>query len=287
LLASVRRRIEMGTLTVLDERLADAQVAAVEADLTVADNAVRLAENELKLLLGDAWTNSTHLRLEPSGPLLVMPEQFDLQQCWRRGLTNRPDLLQLREDVAKAATDLKFRRNQLFPSLDIVASHSRKGASTEQLLPPLSPSASFPDARDQIRHNDAPSDMVGLVLSVPLGRAAERGNFRASKHAKAQAELRVKQFEEQVMREISDAVHTARSRFERVALTRRARELSGAALDAEEQKLTGARAPFSSCSNCRTTSPPLVRPNSVRRRITTKPFLNCVLPKQPCWKAWV
>ena len=241
LLASVRRKIEMGTLTVLDEHLADAQVAAVEADLTVADNAVQLAENELKSLLGDAWTNSIHLRLEPSDLLLVLPEQFDLQQCWHRGLTTRPDLAQLRQDVAKAATDLKFRRNQLFPSLDLVAGHSRKGASTEQLLPPLSPSASLSTARDQISDGDAPSDLVGLVLTVPLGRTAQRANFRASKHAKAQAELRVKQFEEQVMREISDAIHTARSRFDRVALTRRSRELSEGALNAENQKLAGGK----------------------------------------------
>jgi outer membrane protein TolC len=241
LLASVRRKIEMGTLTVLDERLADAQVAAVEADLAVADNAVQLAENELKSLLGDTWTNSIHLRLEPSDPLLTLPETFDLQECWKRGLSNRHDLAQLRQDVAKAATDLKYRRNQLFPSLDFVAGHSRKGASTEQLLPPLNPSASLSTARDQISDGDAPSDMLGLVLSVPLGRTAERANFRASKHAKAQAELRVKQFEEQVMREISDAVHTTRSRLDRVALTRRARELSQSALEAEEQKLAGGK----------------------------------------------
>jgi outer membrane protein TolC len=241
LLANTRRKIEMGTLTVLDERLADAQVAIVETDLTVADNAVRLAENELKSLLADRWTNSLGVRLETSDPLLIVAEEFDLQACWSRGLTNRPDLAQLRQDVEKAATDLKFRRNQLFPSLDIVAGHSRKGASTEQLLPPLSPSASLSAARDQIRNGDAPSDMVGIIFSAPLGRTAERANFRASKYAKAQAELRVKQFEEQVLREISDALHTAQAQFSRVALARRARELSEAALEAEEQKLAGGK----------------------------------------------
>ncbi len=241
LLASVRRRIELGTLTVLDERLAEAQVANVEADLTVADNAIRLAENELKTLLGDRWLSTADVRLETSDPLVVLPEQIELQISWQYGLTNRPDLAQLRQDLEKAATDLKFRRNQLFPSLDFVAGHGRKGASTDQLLPPLSPSASLPDAREQISHSDAPSDMVGLVFTLPLGRASERANFRASKHAKAQAELRVRQYEEQVLREISDAVHTARSHFDRVGLTRRARELSVAALEAEEQKLAGGK----------------------------------------------
>ena len=141
----------------------------------------------------------------------------------------------------KAGIDLKYRRNQLFPSLNFVASYGRKGASTDQVFPPQTPSASFPVARDQIEDGDSPNDMLGVVFSVPLTLSAERANYRASKNLKAQAELRVKQLEEQVMREISDSVHTVQSRFERVERSRRARELSEAALEAEEQKLTGGK----------------------------------------------
>ncbi len=241
LLAATRRRIEMGTLTVLDERLAEAEVARVEVSLTVANNAAQLAENELKSVLGDAWTNSVKVRLRPDSPLLVLPERLELQECWHRGLTNRADLAQLRQEVEKAGIDLRFRRNQLFPSLDFVASYRRKGASTDQVFPPQTPSASFPVAREQIADGDAPSDMLGFVFSVPLTLAQERANFRASKNLKAQAELRVKQLEEQVMREISDALHTVRSCFERVERARRARELSELALSAEEQKLAGGK----------------------------------------------
>ncbi len=241
LLASVKRRIEMGTLTALDERLAAARVATVEASVAQAENARQLAENELKSLLGDAWVDSDGVRLETADALLVIPHQFNLQESWQHGLGSRPDLAQLREDVAKANLNLKYRRNQLFPALDLVASHGRRGSSTDQLAPPGQPAASWSGARNQIENNDAPTDMVGVIFSVPLGLAAERANFRASKHVKAQAELRVKQYEELVMREISDALHTARSQFERVTLTRRARELSEAALEAENQKLTGGK----------------------------------------------
>jgi outer membrane protein TolC len=231
----------MGTLTALDERLAAARVATVEASVAQADNARQLAENELKSLLGDAWVDSDGVRLETADALLVIPQQFNLQESWQNGLSSRPDLAQLREDVAKANLDLKYRRNQIFPALDVVASHGRRGSSTDQLTPPGRPAASWSGARSQIENNDAPTDMVGIIFSVPLGLAAERANFRASKHVKAQAELRVKQYEELVMREISDALHTARSQFERVTLTRRARELSEAALEAENQKLTGGK----------------------------------------------
>lgn len=239
LLSAVRRKIELGSLTVLDEHLAHAQVARAEADLTLAGNSVQLAENELKTLLGDGWTNSIHVRLEPADALLVLPGEFELQACWQRGLATRPDLIQLREDVEKANIDVKYRRNQLFPALDLVAGHNRKGSSTDQLLPPLTPSASLPDARDQLRDGDAPTDMVGVIFSMPLTLSSERANFRAAKHVRAQAELRVRQYEELVLREISDAAQTAQARFRHIGLTRRTRELSQSALAAEEQKLAG------------------------------------------------
>jgi outer membrane protein TolC len=145
----------------------------------------------------------------------------------------------LREDVAKANIDVKYRRNQLFPVLDLVASHNRKGSSTDQLFPPLTPSASLPAARDQLRDGDAPTDMVGVVFSMPLTLSSERANFRAAKHVRTQAELRVRQYEELVLREISDAAQTAQARYRHIGLTRRARELSESALAAEEQKLAG------------------------------------------------
>lgn len=241
LLAATRRRIEMGTLTVLDERQAEAEVARVEVTVTAADNAVRLAENQLKFVLGDSWTNSVNERLQPMDALLVLPERFDLQECWQRGLTNRADLAQLRQEVEKTRLDLRYRRNQLFPSLDLVAGYWRKGASTDQVLPPQPPLASLPSAREQIADGTSPSDMLGFVFSVPLTLSQERANYRVSKNLKAQAELRVKQSEEQVMREIADAVYTARSCFERVGSARRARELSELALAAEEEKLAGGK----------------------------------------------
>ena len=69
----------------------------------------------------------------------------------------------------------------------------------------------------------------------------ERANYRASKQLREQMRLRVKQQEELVMREISDALHTARASLERASLTRRAREFAQQALEAEERKLAGGK----------------------------------------------
>ena len=240
-LHSVQRKIEMGTLTVLDEQLAQAQVATAQAGANIARNAMVLAENILKTLVGDRWTNTVAIRLQPADPLLVVPESFNIMKSWERGLAHRADLAQMKQDVEKSEIDLKYRRNQLFPSLDLVAGYGRKGADTEQVFPPLTANASLNSAFDQVRDGVAPNDMVGIIFSVPLGRSMERANYRASKQLREQMRLRVKQQEELVMREISDALHTARASLERVSLTRRAREFSERALEAEERKLAGGK----------------------------------------------
>jgi len=240
-LNGVQRKIEMGTLTALDEQLAQAQVATAQAGANIARNGLVLAENMIKTLLGDPWTNTADTRLQPADPLLVVPESFNLMESWERGLGHRADLAQMKQDVEKSEIDLKYRRNQLFPALDLVAGYGRKGAGTEQVFPPLSANASLTSAFDQVRDGAAPNEMVGIIFSIPLGRSMERANYRASKQLREQMRLRVKQQEELVMREISDALHTARASLERTSLTRRAREFSESALEAEERKLAGGK----------------------------------------------
>jgi outer membrane protein TolC len=80
---------------------------------------------------------------------------------------------------------------------------------------------------------------VGAIFSVPLTRQAERANYRASKARKGQVGVLVKQREELVLREIDDAIKTARTSLQRVTATREATEYARAALEAEEKKLAG------------------------------------------------
>ncbi len=239
LLNATRRRLQEGLATLPDEQLAQAQAATAEATVGAAQTTLILAENELRTQLGDAFTNQVDTRFVPAHRLLLVPKPFSLPDSWRRGLDRRPDLAQLRREVEKAEINVKFRRNQLFPSLDLVASYGRRGASVSQMPPSLKANASASDAFDQVSDGTAPSDMIGILFSLPIGRVAERANYRAGKEIKAQAELILKQREEWVMREISDAFHTAQITLERARAAQRAVEFAQATLEAEERRLSG------------------------------------------------
>jgi len=238
-LDGLQMRAQQGLITEVETLPTRTQISSLETTLLAASNSVVLAENTLRTLLGDDFRQDSEVSLKPAERLWVHTEEFDLQASWNHGLARRPDLVQLRTDVERNDLDLKFRRNQLFPSLDLVAGYGRRGASTDQLPPPLQPRASAREAFDQLTTGSAPTEMIGVIFSLPLGRISERGNYRASRHLKEQAELRLKQKEELVLREISDAVHTSRLSLQRVRAAERASELATPALAVEERKLAG------------------------------------------------
>ncbi|HTD66548.1 MAG TPA: TolC family protein [Candidatus Limnocylindria bacterium] len=235
----VRRQVEQGVMALPDQQLAQAQLAVARVGLNAFQTSIALAENALRTEMGDSFTNQLHTRWMPLDFMLLMPTDYDLSESWQRGVIGRPDLAQLREDVEKAKLDLSYRRNQLFPSLDVTAGYGRRGASTVQDVPPFTPEASIDEALGQIRRGDAPRKSLGLILTFPLSMKAERGNYKMSKNLKAQAEVRVKQKEELVLREISDAFYTARTSFDRAKAAREASAFSRSALEAEEKRLTG------------------------------------------------
>lgn len=240
LIAGLNRQVEQGVLTPADTLPAQVQWATGQANLIAAGNALTLASHTLQQLIQDDF-RADRGSLRPLGSLPLPEDPDNLQSSWSRGLATRPDLAQLRIEVERGELNARFRRNQLFPSLNVVAGYGRRGASTGQLPPPLQPQASASQAFGQLRDGDVPNDFVGLVFSLPLTRSAERSAFRASRKLKDQAELRVRQLEEQVLREIADAYATVQSTRQRTAAAAKAVALAEEALRAEERKLAGGR----------------------------------------------
>lgn len=240
-LMAFQRKVEEGLLAAVDLLPPNTQIATSEATLASLRSAMLLAGNRLRYLIGGESLGDPACLLSPAERLVAIPETLDLQTSWQRALSQRPDLLQLRENIEKAELQLKYVRNQLFPSLDVVAGYGRRGASTGQVPPPLDPVASASDAWQQIADGTAPSDFVGLVFSVPLSRTTARAHYRAGNELREQAILRVKQREELLLQETADAIALARSSLEQVAAARRATQYAEAALTAEERKLTGGK----------------------------------------------
>jgi outer membrane protein TolC len=226
--------------------------------LILSSNVVFIAENALKTFMGYTATNwaATTGRIIPTDKLMILPTVLDVNQSWGEGYNRRPDLAQMRQNLERADLNMRFRRNQLFPSLDVIAGYGRRGADAIQYDPLLASDpliqndplfrreASLSTAVEQLDNATAPNDFVGVIFALPLSFTAERANYRAGKKLKEQAELMIKQREELVLREVSDAFNWATTAYDRIQATTRTREYAQAALRAEEQKLARGTSPL-------------------------------------------
>jgi len=221
-----KKRVEVGALAPLDEKQAEAQAAASRADLLAAQGSEDTQERVLKSLLSDDYSKWKNAALQPTAALIALPERFNLQQSWERGLRLRPDLLQAQLNVEKQGYVVKYRKNQLLPQMDLVGDYGLNASST-----------TVSDALGQFAGQDNPFWTVGGQLTIPLGNVSARNSYRAAKATKDQVQLQMKQVEQNILILIENAIANAKTSFQRVDATREARIYAEAALDAEQKKL--------------------------------------------------
>lgn len=225
-LSENKKRVEVGAMAPLDEKQAESQMASSQADLLNAMGIEETQERVLKSLLSDDYSKWAKVGIQPTARLLAIPQRFDLQESWRKGLGQRPDLLSQRVSLEKQGKIVSFQRNQLFPQLDVVGTAGYNSSAQ-----------SFNGYLDQFKNRDNPFWSVGGAMTFPLGNSGARNSLKAAKAAKEQATLGLKQLEQNVMITIENDIANANTRFQQVTATREARIYAEAALDAEQKKL--------------------------------------------------
>jgi len=227
LLSENRKRVEVGALAPLDEKQAESQTAASRADLLAARETERRLNRLLKALLSDDYYQWQAIAIQPAQSLVALPETFDLQESWRRGLTQRPEYLQQLIAIEKQGYQIKYAKNQLLPLVQLTGGAGLGASSTKNLG----------DAFDQIKDQDNPFWSVGGQLSIPLGNRVAKNNYLSAKATKEQLELRLRQLQQNILIGIEDAIGRAQTSFQQVQARREARVYAEAALEAEQKKL--------------------------------------------------
>lgn len=219
-----KQRMQIGTLARLSVQQDESQVAQNEANVISAQSTLATDQNTLKNLITDNFPQWQEVDVQPTETLNAPLVLFDLQDSWSKGMTERPDLLQARLNVQQEGIQLKFEQNQLFPELDVIGTYGYNGAGIV-----------YNNTFGQIKEGSAPYYTYGGQLSVPLSNVGARSQYKSTKATLQQVVLQLKQFEQNVMVEIDNAVKTAQSDYESVAATREARIYAEAALDAEQK----------------------------------------------------
>ena len=221
-----RKRVEVGTLAPLDEKQAEAQAATARADLILALQQLGTQENLLINRITDNFEQWQGMRVVPTDNLVAIPQSYDLSGSWVSALTFRPDFNEMKEELERQGLQVRLAYNQLFPRLDLVGSYGRQGVDQH-----------FSPALAQVRDELLPRWSAGVVLSVPLGNRAARGNYGQATALRDRLGVQVKQLHQNILVQVEDAVGVARGNFQRVGATREARLAAEAAYDAEVKKL--------------------------------------------------
>ncbi|MGV3772241.1 MAG: TolC family protein [Verrucomicrobiales bacterium] len=225
LVSETQKKVAVGQLAPLEERRVESQAAATMADLIAAERGYLVQENTLKNLITSNFSEWINVMFEPVENLVAVPASTDVTESWRRGLTMRPDIQQLKLDLEKRDITLKYLKNQLFPALDLTGSYGHNALNT-----------SYGRTLDDLSTDRNPRYSYGVVLSIPLGNSRARSNYKASGAEKKQALLRYKELEQNIMVEIDNAIKALRSEFQRVEATRQARSFAQEALRVEQAK---------------------------------------------------
>jgi outer membrane protein TolC len=225
LAAENKRKVELGAMAKLDEKQAESQAATSEAALIQAYGQLSSQQNILKTLITDRYSEWHTVDIVPSQKLIAMPEKFDVQESWRKGITKRPDLLSAKTSLESRGITLRYQKNQVFPQLDLVATYGRNGME-----------GSWNPAVDDIDNNRLPYYSVGGRLTIPLSNRSARSAVRQTKAQMAQDTVRVKQLEQTILISIDDAIKAANTYYQTVQATHAAREYAEQALDAEQKK---------------------------------------------------
>jgi outer membrane protein TolC len=248
LVAKNKKEVEFGALAPLEVLNAEASVAQREADLIQAEGLIARSEELLKTIINlAAETDPRAKRLVPTDAPAYGPTRVVLDEALKRAMEGRPDLRMLEATIDTKALNLSVARNQMLPKLDLQLSYWSPGISGDRILylnddpflgqvigsVPGSSANAFRDALKFLYRNWN----VGLTLSIPTSALTTRADVGYAKIEFQQGQARLKQLEQQITLEVSDAVRTIETNAKRVEAYRLATELAEKSLDAETKKL--------------------------------------------------
>ena len=242
-----KAKVDVGTSPPLDLVSAQAEVAANQEQLIVAETAVKQIEDRLRMLIFDTTQRDNwNVRIDPIDAPPIATPSIDVDAAVTRALSERADLVRAQKEIENAQIGLKYAGNQKLPDVRLNASYQASGLGGTQVLrtggfPGTIVGAGavtdFGRVLNQLFARDFPTWAVGISISYPIGESAEQANYSRATLERSQSAERLKSAEAHAIQEIRDAAWKIEMNAKRIETTRAARELAEQRLDAERKRL--------------------------------------------------
>ncbi|HZZ20069.1 MAG TPA: TolC family protein [Opitutaceae bacterium] len=218
------KEFKIGFISQSDVIQARANAATYHETIIIAERAVRDAQNGLRELIGDdAFFEDEPLFALPSYelPAVTIDRHADLLTAYKM----RPDYQQARLGIVIDKARESYTANTLLPTVNLNANYGYEGVGN-----------TFYTSRQAVQNHENPALEEGITVTIPLTNAVGRGNLRAARLTREQAEETLKSTEADIAVMVAAADGQIETTRKRVAADQNAYDLAKQALDAEEKK---------------------------------------------------
>ncbi len=216
---------DLGVLVQSDVLEARSAYLSRKQEVLEQKNQIRIAEDEIKLLLSFDSSDGSDQQLIPTALPYVPEIDSDVSVDLKAALRNRPDYLLALSDIAQLKIRLGTAGNALLPSLDLSASYRLNGSG-----------GTFDRNLRRIGDADAFGWNVGLNLSYPIYNRSARTDFERQEILAKRAQLDLDALRERILTDIRSGMRNVNTNRERIEVAKLAIEANEMKLRAEEEK---------------------------------------------------
>jgi outer membrane protein TolC len=239
----IRIQVEVGTMAPIEITQAQAEVAVREEDVIISQNRVESIEDKLKKIINIEESGGWDLAIVPIDTPKMMTEEVMLEESMKTAIENRPEYAQAKTDLKNKSIQVEYKKNQLYPSLDLIGSLKLNGISGEAEDVAFSGGVSrsgfggdYFKSYDRLISGNYYDWSVGLSLQIPLGNRAANSSYTAARLDVEKGLKSLKNLEHQISVEVREAVRSVDTNKKRVDTTAVSRKLAEEKLSAEEKK---------------------------------------------------
>jgi outer membrane protein len=232
-----RRALELGALPPLDIYRSESEVASRRVAVIQAEYALKQAEDILRMTIGaDQDPNFQALDIElteapePSGELRTIDTASALQEAMKK----RPEFDAARAALSIDATRIRLAHNQLLPELDLTGLYSSNGVGGTQFNG--GGQRTTTSSIDQLFGFGYSTYGAQLSLSLPIKNRAAKAQLGGALVSRRSDLYTERQLREQVMLDVSNAVHQLEQAKLSIAAGKEAVDLAKKNTAAEQRK---------------------------------------------------
>lgn len=222
-----RARVRAGVAAPVEVTQAEAQVAARVHDVILAEKAVKDAEDQLTLIINfpdgeQIWARTLLPTDTPSFEVASVNVDASIQEA----LEKRPEYAAAKLTLQNSDLDLRVKRNQLLPSLQLQGSVGLNGLNS-----------SAGGDLDRLTSGDFTQWSAALVLTYPLGNRSARSALIQARLSHTQAGMSLLNLKRQIISQVREAVRRIETDVRRIEAAQVARALAEEELRIEQKRL--------------------------------------------------